>query len=181
MPEQKSDASDLHWFAVQTRHRHEKRVAERLQLSDVESFLPVHCAMHRWNNGQRVKVKSPLFPCYLFARIRSAQRLDVVRDPGVISLAASNASPTPIPDDEIAQLRRVADSVMVEPHPYLALGERVRIVAGPLVGMEGVLTRKKQELRVVISVEVIMRSVAIEISEFDIEPARDHLRLRVGA
>jgi len=84
-------------------------------------------------------------------------------------------------DDEIAQLRRVADSVIVEPHPYLALGERVRIVAGPLVGMEGVLTRKKHELRVVISVEVIMRSVAIEISEFDIEPARDHLRLRVGA
>jgi transcription antitermination factor NusG len=90
----------------------------------------------------------------------------------VVGLAASNSSPTPIGDDEISSLRLVAEQVKAQPHPYLSVGERVRIIAGPLTGMEGILTRKKHELRVVISIEIIMRSVTVEISEFEIEPIR---------
>jgi transcription antitermination factor NusG len=161
------------WFAVQTRHRHEKRVAERLQQSQMETFLPTHCAVHRWNNGVRATVNLPLFPCYLFARIKSSQRVRLLQDAGVIGLAASNSSPTPIADDEISRLRIVAESVKAEPHPYLAIGERVRIVTGPLSGIEGILLRQKHGFRVVVSIEIIMRSLTVEVSEFEIEPIRN--------
>ncbi len=175
LSQQDSDSiADLKWFAVQTRHHHEKRVAERLQAVETETFLPVHCSVHRWKNGVRAQVETPLFPSYLFARFRSTERMQVLRDPGVLSLAASSSAPTPISDDEILFLRQVAEKVKVEPHPFLAIGERVRIMVGPLTGLEGFLVRKKQELRVVVSVQAIMRSVAIEISEFDIAPVRSH-------
>jgi transcription antitermination factor NusG len=163
------------WFAVQTRHQHEKRIAERLQLGAIETFLPVHRSVHRWKNGVNANIEQPLFPCYLFTRIKDAQRLSLIRQPGVIGIAASNSSPTPIGDDEISMLRLIADQVKAQPHPYLSVGERVRIIAGPLAGMEGILTRKKHELRVVISIEIIMRSVTVEISEFEIEPVGSRL------
>lgn len=168
----------LHWFAVQTRHHHEKRIAARLQLAEMETFLPVHRAVHRWNNGVLAHVELPLFPCYLFARISFAQRVRLLKEPGIISLAASNLTPTPLPDEEISHLRLVAESVKAQPHPYLAVGQRVKIVAGPLTGVEGILLRKKHELRVVVSIEVIMRSITVEVSEFEIEPilARPSLR-----
>jgi transcription antitermination factor NusG len=165
-------ASDLRWFAVQTRHHHEKRIAERLQQAEIETFLPVHRSVHRWKNGVNAELELPLFPCYLFTRIKDAQRLNLLRQPGVIALAASNTSPTPIADDEISRLRLVAEKVKAQPHPYLTVGEQVRIIAGPLAGMAGILQRKKHELRVVISIEIIMRSITVEISEFEIEPVR---------
>jgi transcription antitermination factor NusG len=162
----------LFWVAIQTRHRHEKRISQRLQGAELETFLPVHRAVHRWKNGVNAHVELPLFPCYLFARVRPADRLRVLREPGVISIAASSLSPTPIADEEIARLRMAADSVKAQPHPYLAVGERVRVARGPLAGLEGILVRKKQELRVVVSIEVIMRSITVEVSEFEIEPVR---------
>ena len=168
-------ADVFRWFAVQTRHQHEKRIAERLRQGEIETFLPVHRSVHRWKNGVNANIELPLFPCYLFTRIKDAQRLSLIRQPGVIGIAASNSSPTPIGDDEISMLRLVADQVKAQPHPYLSVGERVRIIAGPLAGMEGILTRKKHELRVVISIEIIMRSVTVEISEFEIEPVRSRL------
>ena len=168
----RNEADGLRWFAVQTRHHHEKRIAERLQQVEIETFLPVHRSVHRWKNGVNAELELPLFPCYLFTRIKEAQRLRLIQQPGVIGIAASNTSPTPIGDDEISRLRLVAEQVKAQPHPYLAVGERVRIIAGPLAGMEGILTRKKHELRVVISIEIIMRSITVEISEFEIEPIR---------
>jgi transcription antitermination factor NusG len=168
----RNEADGLRWFAVQTRHHHEKRIAERLQQIEIETFLPVHRSVHRWKNGVNAELELPLFPCYLFTRVKEAQRLRLVRQPGVIGIAASNTSPTPIGDDEISRLRLVAEQVKAQPHPYLAVGERVRIIAGALAGMEGILTRRKHELRVVISIEIIMRSVTVEISEFEIEPIR---------
>ncbi|ABF39890.1 transcription antitermination protein nusG [Candidatus Koribacter versatilis Ellin345] len=168
---------ELHWFAVQTRHRHEKRVAERLRQSEIETFLPIHRAVHRWKNGINAEVNLPLFPGYLFTRLRGSQRIPLLREPGVIAIAASSNSPTPIGDNEIAQLRLVAESVKAEPHPFLAIGQQVKVVAGPLFGMEGILIRKKSEYRVVVSVKIIMRSVAVDVSELEIEPVRtSHLR-----
>ena len=165
--------NDLFWVAIQTRHRHEKRISQRLQGADLETFLPLHRAVHRWKNGVNAHVELPLFPCYLFTRMRVSDRLRVLREPGVISIAASNLSPTPIADEEIKRLRIAAESVRAEPHPYLAVGERVRVTCGPLVGLEGILVRKKQELRVVVSIEVILRSITVEVSEFEIEPIRE--------
>jgi transcription antitermination factor NusG len=154
---------------VQTRHHHEKRVAERLHRT-FEVLLPTYRSVNKWKNGVHAEVELPLFPSYLFVRFSASQRIRMLQDPSIVSLAASNTTPTPIPDDEIARLRTVAGSLRTQPHPYLAIGQRARIISGPFAGMEGVLVRRKQELRVVISIEIILRAVAVEVSELEIEP-----------
>ena len=158
------------WYAVQTRPRHEKRVAEQLCSKSMEAFLPVHRCRRRWKNGVLTDVEFPLFPCYLFARAPLHERIRLLQLPGIVGLAASTAHPTAIPDQEIELLRQVTNLFRTEPHPFLNAGDPVRIVGGPLAGLEGILIRRKQEFRLVLSVHIIMRSVAIEISEFDIEP-----------
>jgi len=163
-------APSLHWYAIHTRSRHEKAIAARLNSQATETFLPLHRSRHTWKNGVHADVDAPLFPCYLFARIRIHDRLRLLQTPGVLGFAATSARPTAIPNEEIALLRTATEKLKAEPHPYLTLGDRVRIVAGPLAGLEGVLTRRKQECRIVLAVEAIMRSIAVEVSEFDIEP-----------
>jgi transcription antitermination factor NusG len=164
-----SDAS-LNWYALHIRSRHEKRVAERLVSQSLETFLPLHRSRHTWKNGVHANVDLPLFPCYLFARATIYDRIRLLQHPGVLGFAVSSARPTVIPDEEISVLRTATESLKAEPHPYLNNGDAVRIVAGPLVGMTGILTRRKQEYRVVLSIEAIMRSIVVEVSEFDIEP-----------
>jgi transcription antitermination factor NusG len=117
-----------------------------------------------------VDVDLPLFPCYLFARASIHDRIRLLQYPGVLGFAASSSKPTVIPDEEISVLRAATESLKAEPHPYLNNGDSVRIVSGPLAGMTGILTRRKQEYRVVLSIEAIMRSIVVEVSEFDIEP-----------
>jgi len=160
----------VNWYALHIRSRHEKRVAERLVSQSLETFLPLHRSRHTWKNGQHVDVDLPLFPCYLFARASAHDRLRLLQHPGVLGFAASSARPTVIPDEEISALRTVTENLKAEPHPYLNNGDTVRIVAGPLAGMTGILTRRKQAYRVVLSIEAIMRSIVVEVSEFDIEP-----------
>jgi len=159
-----------YWYAVQTRPHHEKRVEERLKLKSLSTFLPLHRCRHHWKNGVHADLELPLFPCYLFARVSDYDRLAVVQLPGVVGLAVSSVHPTSIPDKEIEVLRTAVDTLGATPHPYLKTGEKVRIVAGPLAGMDGVLTRRKQELRVVITIELIMRSLIVEVSEADLQP-----------
>jgi transcription antitermination factor NusG len=160
----------LNWYALHIRSRHEKRVAERLGSQLLETFLPLHRSRHTWKNGVHVDVDLPLFPCYLFARASAHDRIRLLQHPGVLGFAASSARPTVITDEEISVLRTATESLKAEPHPYLNNGDAVRIVAGPLAGMTGILTRRKQEYRVVLSIEAIMRSIVVEVSEFDIEP-----------
>jgi len=162
--------TSLNWYALHLRARHEKRVAERLRSQSLETFLPLHRSRHRWKNGVHVDVDIPLFPCYLFARASPRDRLRLLQQPGVLGFAASSAKPTIISENEISALRTATENLKAEPHPYLNNGDPVRIVAGPLAGMTGILTRRKQEYRVVLSVEAIMRSIVVEVSEFDIEP-----------
>jgi transcription antitermination factor NusG len=163
--------SPVEWYALHTRSRHEKSIAARLHSQNMETFLPLRRSQHLWKNGVHANVDLPLFPCYLFARAGAHDRLRLLQTPGVLGFAATSARPTAIPDDEIALLRTATAKFIAEPHPYLNCGDRVRIVAGPLAGLEGILVRRKQECRVVLSIEAIMRSVAIEVSEFEIEPA----------
>ncbi len=158
------------WYAIHTRSRHEKRVAEQLRAKSLEAFLPIHRCRHKWKNGVLADVELPLFPGYLFARAPVEDRGRLLQLPGVLGLAASNAHPTAIPESDMEALRLIAHSLGVEPHPFLNIGDRIRITAGPLTGLVGILTRRKQELRLVLSVQIIMRSVAVEVSEFDIEP-----------
>jgi transcription antitermination factor NusG len=165
-----SPATSLHWYAIHTRSRHEKTIAARLGSQATEVFLPLHRSRRTWKNGVHAEVDLPLFPCYLFARIGIGDRLRLLQTPGVIGFAATSARPTEIPNEDIALLRVATAKLEAEPHPYMSCGDRVRIVAGALAGLEGILTRRKQEFRVVLSIEAIMRSIAVEVSEFDIEP-----------
>jgi transcription antitermination factor NusG len=157
------------WFAVYTTPRHEKAVARHLEFREIESFLPLYMEMHRWKNGCRVNVEQPLFPGYIFARIGRSDSTQVLSAPGVLLIVGSGRQPQALPDFEIEALRSGLHLRKFEPHPYLVVGEKARIRSGSLAGMVGVLARKKNSLRVVLTLELIMRSVAVEVDADELE------------
>ena len=158
------------WFAVYTTPRHEKHVSEILAERQIETFLPLYRANRQWKKSSPVVLDLPLFPTYVFVRIARQARGVVLGTPGVLSIVGSSKESWPLPDFEIDALRSGLLERKIEPHPYLVVGERVRIVAGVMAGVEGVLVRKKNDLRVVLSLDTIMRSVAVEVNADDIEP-----------
>jgi transcription antitermination factor NusG len=166
------EQAELQWYAVYTCARHEKRVAQQLTERRVESYLPLYEALHRWKD-RRARVQLPLFPGYVFVRIALRDRLKVLEVPSVVRLVSVNGRPTPLPENEMTSLRNgLSNDLRAEPHPYLKIGRRVRVHRGPLVGREGILVRKKDKLRLVLSIDLIMRSVAVEVDAADIEPVR---------
>jgi transcription antitermination factor NusG len=163
------DYIDSHWYAVYTSANHEKRVAVQLGQRSVEHFLPLYDSVRRWRD-RRTKLQLPLFPGYVFVRLALPDRLKVLQVPGVARLVGFNGRPTVLPDKEIEALRTsLAAQLRAEPHPYLTVGRRVRIQRGPLEGVEGILIRKKNALRVVLSLDLIMRSASVEVDVGDIE------------
>ena len=158
------------WFAVYTTPRHEKHVSEILAERQIETFLPLYRANRQWKKSSPVVLDLPLFPTYVFVRIARQARGVVLGTPGVLSIVGSSKESWPLPDFEIDALRSGLLERKIEPHPYLIMGERVRIMAGLMAGVEGVLVRKKSDLRVVLSLDTIMRSVAVEVNADDIEP-----------
>ena len=160
------------WFAVYTTPRHEKAVARQFEVRQIEAFLPLYQSVRRWRNGCRVKVDRPLFPNYIFAWLKRPDYVRVLRTPGVLSLVGSGREPSPLSTSEIEALRSELPLREFEPHPFLNAGDRVRIHSGALSGMVGVLIRKKSNLRVVLSLDLIMQSVAVEIDADEIEPVR---------
>ncbi len=166
-----SEASVRHWYAAHVCSRHEKRVAQQLENSSLECFLPLYRSTHRWKD-RRAIVSLPLFPGYVFARIQPADRLRVLTTPGVVRLVSFQGRPAPIPDEEIETLRNCfCRQATMEPHPYLAVGRRARIKSGPFAGMEGILLRRKGTFRLVLSVNLIARSVAVEVDALDVTAA----------
>lgn len=158
------------WYAACTCARHEKQVAKQLAYKQMDHLLPLYETTHQWKNGRK-KLQLPLFPGYVFVRLPATERVRVLRIPSVAYLVSSSTGPLAIPEEEIAAVRRLLDgNVCVEPHPYLSVGDRVRVTSGALAGMEGVLVRKKDSLRVVISIQAIMRSVIADVDSADIEP-----------
>jgi transcription antitermination factor NusG len=159
------------WYAVYTSANHEKRVAEQLGVRNVPHFLPLYKSVRQWKD-RRVELKVPLFPGYLFARIALLDRLCVQQVPGVVQLVGFGGMPTALPEGQIDVLRAALESgVRAEPHPFLRSGRYTRIKAGPLAGLQGILVRRKNQARFVLSVELIQRSVLIEIEEAHLEPA----------
>jgi transcription antitermination factor NusG len=157
------------WFAVYTTPRHEKAVARHFDFRAIKSFLPLYTEMHRWKNGCRVNVEQPLFPGYIFARIGRHDSTQVLSVPGVLLIVGSGREPLALPDFEIEALRSGLHLRKFEPHPYLVVGEKARIKSGSLAGMVGILARKKNSLRVVLTLELIMRSVAVEVDADELE------------
>jgi transcription elongation factor/antiterminator RfaH len=162
-----------HWYAVYTSPRHEKRVREHLGLRRVECFLPLFRSIHRWKNGCKAQVELPLFPGYLFVNIPRSERVRVLDAPGVVSFVGPKGEPAELPDVEIETLRSGLHLQKFEPHHGIAIGERVRIHAGPLQGLEGVLVRNANGLRVVITVDLIQQSVAVELEANAVQPVWD--------
>jgi len=157
------------WYAAYTSANHEKRVAEQLDARAVEHFLPSYASVRRWKD-RRVTLQMPLFPGYVFVRMALRDRLQVQQVPGVAHLVGFDGTPAALPDEEIEALRASLNSgVRVEPHPYLTLGRRVRLKSGPLAGMQGILLQRKGRFRVVISIELIQRSVAVDADVADVE------------
>lgn len=157
------------WYAVYTTARHEKVVARQLGDRSVETFLPLYRSVNRWKDRRKL-VESALFPSYVFVRIAIENRLRILQVPGVVSIVGSNGRFAALPDQEITSLRNgLENEVYAEPHPYLQIGRKVRIVRGPMAGAEGILMRKKDKYRVVISLDVLMRSVAVELDGSDLE------------
>jgi transcription antitermination factor NusG len=158
-----------HWYALYTNPRHEKVVATQLKERCVENFLPLYRTWHRWKD-RRKQVDLALFPGYVFVRIEEQDKLHVLRIPGAVNLVSFNGKLAAVPEQEIEALRNALDNqVFAEPCPYLRVGRKVRVVRGPMAGADGILARKKDKFRVVISVEVLMRSVALEIDGADLE------------
>ncbi len=157
------------WFAVYTRHQHEKSVAQFLAHKDVEVFLPLYNSTRRWKD--RIKqISLPLFPNYVFVFAPMESRATIVTTPGVYDFVRQGGQPAPIPSEEVSAIRSVVEKgVSVEPHPFLKYGDWVRLKSGPLEGMEGILVRKKNFCRLVISVALLERSVAVEADAADVE------------
>lgn len=158
------------WFALYTMPRHEKAVARQLQVRRIETFLPLYRSPRRWKNGCRVTVEQPLFPNYVFVSLERRDYARALQAPGVLSLVGSGREPSPLPATEIESLRAGLPLRNVEPYPYLVAGARVRIHSGALAGLVGVLVRKKNGLRVILSLDLIMQSVSAEIGIDEIEP-----------
>ena len=160
---------DLQWWVIYTRHQHEKAVADVLSAKGFEVFLPLYDSIRRWKDRQKL-LSLPLFPCYVFVRGGFDRRLPIISTPGVYMALTRGDRIAVIPDKEIDAIRRTVEgSFRMEPHPFLRCGDRVRVIAGSLEGVEGILIRKKNQFRLVLSVDMLEKSVAVEIDASDVE------------
>jgi transcription antitermination factor NusG len=158
------------WWAVYTRHQHEKTIAEMLSLKGLEVLLPLYEARHRWKDRTKL-VSLPLFPGYLFVRATHDRKLHVITTPGVHMILHRGQEIACIPEHEIEAIQKAVKlRSKVEPHPYLKCGTLVRVTCGPLEGVHGILVRKKNESRLVLSVEMLAQSVSVEVCADDVEP-----------
>jgi transcription antitermination factor NusG len=164
--------SDLPWYAVVTRSRQEKAAASMLTRVDIPTFLPLITEMHTWSDRKQA-VTVPLFSCYLFVQIPAGSELPlrVLRTPGVVRFVGNQQGPLPIPSKEIEDVRAIVSKDLdYSPYPFLTIGKRVRIVDGALKGLEGTLIARGPESKLVVSIELIQRSLAISIYDFAVEP-----------
>jgi len=159
------------WYALYTCARHEKRVANQIERRNFSCFLPLYRSVRRWKD-RRKELELALFPSYVFVRMELEKRLQVLQLPGVVRLVSFNGQPVALPADEIEALQeRLSGDVKVEPHPYLRAGRRVRVRSGAMQGLEGIVVRRKDRCRVIFSIDLIQRSVAVEVDEADLEAA----------
>jgi len=157
------------WYAVYTCARHEKRVAEQIERRRFSCFLPVYRSVRKWKD-RRKELQLVLFPGYVFVHMKLADRSAVLQLPGVVRFVSFRGQPAALSVAEIEMLReRLSRASKVEPHPYLRTGRRVRVRSGPLQGLEGIIVRRKESCRCVFSIDVIQRSVAVEVDEADVE------------
>lgn len=163
------EQQNMPWWVVYARHQHEKVVADMLASKSFEVFLPLYSSVRRWKDRQKV-ISMPLFPGYVFVRGDLDRRLQVLTTPGVHMILSRGDEVATVPEEEMQAVRKVVSSdLSTEPHPFLKCGERVRVKAGPLAGVEGILDRKKGCYRLVLSVDAVNKSFAVEVEMSDVE------------
>ena len=161
-----------HWYAVHTRARHERAVAHRLREQGVNTFLPLVTEVHRWSD-RRKSVEVPLFGCYVFVKLPSTgeDRLRVLRIDGVFKFVGARGMGTPIAESQIEAVRTlIGQQVPWSTHPFLQIGQRVRVRGGSLDGVEGILLSRNEDNTLVVSIDAIQRSLAVRIQGYDVEP-----------
>jgi transcription antitermination factor NusG len=166
------ETDKLHWYAVHTRARHEMRVAVRLQERSITSFLPLVKETHRWSDRKKT-VEVPLFGCYVFVRIApgAKERLQVCSTSGVLQMVGTRGEAIPIPDEQIEAVRLLlSEQIPYAEHPFLKIGQRVRIRGGAMDGVEGILTARNGDRTLIVSVDAIQRSLAVRIEGYHVEP-----------
>jgi transcription antitermination factor NusG len=167
------DVTGVVWFAVQTWPRYEKKVAAELERKEIEVFLPLLSAKHQWSDRHRT-VELPLFPSYVFVRIpeTTPARVRVLRTNGVTNFVGMRATGSPVPESEIESVRALLSrGIAFQAHPFLNVGQRVRIRGGSLHGVEGILREKNADLTLVVSIQIIQRSLSIRLAGYQIEAA----------
>jgi len=166
----KADSQTRSWLAAYTRARHESAVVRQFEQRGLDTFLPTYRRLSRWSDRIR-KLNTPLFPGYVFVRVGDRERTRILQTSGVVSIVCCGGRPAPLSEADIDKLRLcTANPAAVEPHPYLRVGQRVRVKHGPFQGWEGVLVEKKNSTRLVITVDQIMKSVSIDLHGADVEP-----------
>ena len=164
-----SDIPPSQWFAIHTRYQHEQQVNEHLGRKGFETFYPTCSRWRQWSDRKK-KASQALFPGYLFVTEIANRRLQVVETPGVCGIVSVAGVPAPIPTTEIDAIRRAVTSrYPVEVHAYLNSGDHVQVVEGPLTGVNGILVRNEKSARLVLSVELLGRSVAVELDAQSVE------------
>jgi transcription antitermination factor NusG len=164
-----TEFAELNWYAVYTWAHHERRVAEMMGQRRIRGFLPVYRSLRRWKD-RRKEIEMALFPSYVFVHLALRDRVRVLEIPGVVDMVGARGKPTPLADHEIELLQGGMDGcVKIHPHPFLQVGRKVRVRCGSMAGLEGILLRRKDGPRLVVSIEILRRAVAVEIDESDIE------------
>ena len=165
-----STESQSSWYAVTTRSRHEKVVAEQLWQKKIECFLPLRAVLSKWKD-RRKKVQFPLFSGYLFVNVSMTERrLDILKIPSLASIVGLNGHPLLIPTEQIDSVKRLVFSTLpYDPYPYISEGTRVEIVRGALKGLQGILLEKKSNCRFILSVNLIQQAVSCEVNCHDVE------------
>ena len=158
------------WYAAYTQPRHEKNVARHLRMRDMETYLPLQREIRRWSQ-RRAEVEIPLFPGYVFVRLCPKDRFRVLEHPSIVSFVSFSGRPAVLPDAEIDALKNALAQRAAEPYPYFTAGKRVRITSGPLAGLEVTVLRRKGRLRMIVSVDFLQRSIAVDLEPTDLRLA----------
>jgi transcription antitermination factor NusG len=168
--EKRSDSVPYPWFALRVKSRAEKIVSTIARHKGFEEFLPLYQSRRRWSDRFQ-SVELPLFPGYVFCRLNPEFRLPVLTIPGVMNFVGIGKVPAPIDDAEIAAIQKaIGSGLLAQPYPFLEVGQRVRLEEGPLAGLEGFLVEVRKQQRIVVSLSLLKRSVAVEIDRHWVRP-----------
>jgi transcriptional antiterminator NusG len=158
------------WFALRVRSNYERITVSHLRERGYEEFAPAYKSERRWSDRTK-QIDQFLFPGYIFCRFNPSERLPILTAPGVVDVVGFGRMPEPIPHAEIERVRRMVDSgLLVTPYPYVQVGQAVLIERGPLSGLEGILVEVKGKVRLVVSINLLQRSVSAEVDRHSIRP-----------